>query len=45
MNLSDSMQLQDNINKVGHRKNKIKGDNEEYHLLHMDRLKNIYVHR
>ena len=32
MNLADSMRLQDNINKVGHRKEKIKEDGEEYNL-------------
>ena len=36
MNLADSMRSQDNINKVGHSKEKIKEDGEEYDLLHMD---------
>ena len=45
MNLTGSMQSQDNINKVGHRKEKTKEDDEEYNLLPMDRVTNISVRR
>ena len=45
MNLADSMQSQDNINKVGHRKAKIKEDDKEYNLLPMDRVTDISVRR
>ena len=45
LNLADSMRSQDNINKVGHRKEKIKEDDEEYNLLFMDRVTDISVHR
>ena len=45
MNLADSMQSQDNINKVGHRKEKIKLDGEEYNLLPMDWVTDISVPR
>ena len=36
MNLADSMRSQDNLNKVGHRKEKIKEEDEEYNSLPMD---------
>ena len=45
MNFEDSMQSRDNINKVGHRKEKIKEDGEEYYLLPMDRVTDISVRR
>ena len=45
MNLAGSMQSQDNINKVGHRKERIKEYNEEYNLLPIDRLTYISVRR
>ena len=45
MNSADSMRSQDNINKVGHRKEKIKKDDEEYNLLPMDRVTDIFVRR
>ena len=45
MNLADSMQPQDNINKVGHRKEKIKKDGEEYNLLPMGRVTDISIRR
>ena len=45
MNLADSMQLQDNINKVGHTKEKIKEDGEEFNLLLMDRVTDISLRR
>ena len=45
MHETDSMRSQDNINKVGHRKEKTKKDDEEYNLLHMDRVTDISVHR
>ena len=45
MNLADSMRLQDNINKVGNRKDKIKEDDEEYNSLPMDRMTDISVRR
>ena len=45
MNLAHSMRSQDNINKVGHRKEKIKEDFEEYNLLPMDRVTDISVRR
>ena len=45
MNLADSMLSQDNINKVGHRKEKIKEEDEEYNLLPMDRVRDISVLR
>ena len=45
MNLADSIWLQDNINKVGHKKEKIKKDGEEYNFLPMDRVTDISVRR
>ena len=43
MNLADSMLSQDNINKVGHRKEKINEDGKEYDLLPTDRVTDISV--
>ena len=45
MNFADSMQSQDNINKVGHRKEKRKEDGKEYNLLPIDRVTDIYIRR
>ena len=45
MNLVDSMLLQDNINKVGYMKERIKENGEEYNLLPMNRLTDISVRR
>ena len=45
MNLVGSMRLQDNIHKVGHRKEKIKEYGEEYNLLPIDRVRDIFVLR
>ena len=45
MNLADSMLSQDNINKVGYRKEKVKEDDKEYSLLPMDRVRDISVRR
>ena len=45
MNLADSMWSQGNINKVGHRKDNIKEDGEEYNSLPMDRMRDIFVRR
>ena len=45
MNLVDSMLSQDNINKVGHRNEKIKEDGEENNLLPMDRVTDISIRR
>ena len=45
MNLADSMQLQDNIIKMGHRKEKIKKSGEEYDLLPTDKVIDISVRR
>ena len=45
MNLAGSMYSQDNINKVGHRKEKIKEDDEEYNLLPMDGVTDISIHK
>ena len=45
MNLAGSMRSQDNISKVGHRKEKIKEDDEECILLPMDRVTDIFVRR
>ena len=45
MNLADSMQSHDNINKVNHKKEEIKEDGEEYNLLPMDRETDISVRR
>ena len=45
MHLADSVRSQDNCNKVGHRKEKIKEDGEEYNLLIMDWVTDISVHR
>ena len=39
------MRSQDSINKVGHRKEKIKEDGEKYNLLPMDRVTDISVGR
>ena len=41
MNLGDSMQSRDNINKV----DEIKENGEEYNLLPMDRVTDISVHK
>ena len=38
MNLADSMWSYDSINRVGHRKEKIKEDVEEYDLLPMEEV-------
>ncbi len=43
MNLADSMQSQNNSNKVGNWKEKIKEDGEEYNVLPMDRITDISV--
>ena len=43
MNLADSLRSQDNINKVGHRKEKINEDGEECDLLPMDWVTDISV--
>ena len=45
MELADSMKSLDNIDKVGHRKEMMKEDGEEYNLLPMDRVMDISVHR
>ena len=45
MNLADSMLLQDNINKVGQRKETIKEIREEYNFMPMDRIIDISVRR
>ena len=45
MNLADSMLLQDNINKVGQRKETIKEIDEEYNFMPMDRIIDISVRR
>ena len=45
MNLADSLRSQDNINKVGNRKENIKEDGKEYNLLPMDRVTDISVRR
>ena len=44
MNLADSMRSKDNINKVGHRKEKIKED-DKYNSLPMDSVSDISVRR
>ena len=44
-NLAGSMRSQDNIEKVGHRKERIKEDDEEYNLLFRERLTVISIHR
>ena len=45
MDLADSMQLQDNINKVVSQEREIKEDSEGYNLLSMDRVTDISVRR
>ena len=45
MNLAASIGSQDNINKVGHRKEKIMENGEEYNLLPIDRVTDISVRR